>query len=48
MFVTDQLTKGNIHSDKKALEDALGVMQTLHTGWQEAIEKLKREDSPQR
>lgn len=45
MFVTDQLTKANIHSDKKALEHALKIMETLYSGWVEAVEKLKREEA---
>src|SRR5258705_29768 len=33
MFVTDQLTKANINNDKKALENALRIMETLYSGW---------------
>lgn len=44
MFVTEQLTKSNATGDKKPLEDALRIMETLYSGWVEAIEKLKREE----
>lgn len=42
MFISEQLTKSNATGDKKPLEDALKVMETLYAGWVEAIEKLKR------
>lgn len=45
MFVTDQLTKSNATGQRKPLEDGLKVMETLYTGWVEAIEKLKRGDA---
>lgn len=44
MFVTEQLTKANVKNDKKPLEDALKIMETLYTGWVGAVEKLKREE----
>ncbi len=44
IFVNEQLVKANATGDKKPLEDALKVMETLYSGWVEAIEKLKRED----
>ena len=45
MFVTEQLTKCNATGQKKPLEDALKIMETLYTGWVEAIEKIKREEA---
>lgn len=45
MFVTEQLTKANATGQKKPLEDALKVMETLYAGWVEAIEKLKRDEN---
>lgn len=45
MFVTEQLTKANAKGDRKALEDALKIMETLQTGWVEAVEKLKKEEA---
>jgi flagellar protein FliS len=45
MFVSDQLTKTNATGDKKPLEDALKIMETLYAGWVEAVEKLKRDEN---
>lgn len=45
MFITDQLTKANVSGDRKHLEDALKVLETLYSGWVEAVEKLKKEES---
>jgi flagellar protein FliS len=45
MFITEQLTKSNATGQKKPLEDALKIMETLYSGWVEAIEKLKREEN---
>lgn len=43
MFISEQLTKANATGQKKPLEDALKILETLYSGWVEAIEKLKRE-----
>lgn len=45
MFVNEQLTKANATGQKKPLEDAIKIMETLYSGWVEAIEKLKREEN---
>jgi flagellar protein FliS len=45
MFITDQLTQANINADKKSLENALSVLETLYSGWKEAVEKLKRDNA---
>lgn len=45
MFISDQLTKTNATGNKQPLEDALKVMETLYSGWVDAIEKLKREEN---
>lgn len=45
MFVTDQLTQANIKNDKVPLQHALKTMETLYSGWVEAVEKLKREEA---
>jgi len=45
MFITDQLTQANITGEKKYLEDAIKVTTTLHSGWKEAIEKLKKDEA---
>jgi flagellar secretion chaperone FliS len=43
MFITDQFTKANATGNKEPLEHALKVLEILHRGWVEAIEKLKKE-----
>ena len=45
MFITDQLTKANVTGDKKFLETTLKLLETLYSGWVEAVEKLKKENS---
>ena len=45
MFISEQLTKCNATGDKKPLEDALKIMETLYSGWVEAVEKMKREEN---
>lgn len=45
MFITDQLTKANATGQKKPLEDSLKILETLYSGWVEAVEKLKREEN---
>ena len=45
MFVSEQLTKANATGQKKHLEDGLRIMETLYSGWVEALEKIKREES---
>ena len=44
MFITDQLTKANATGDRKPLEDVLKVLESLYTGWVEAVEKIKRDE----
>ncbi len=43
MFITDQLTKANVTGDRKHLETVLRLLETLYSGWVEAVEKLKKE-----
>lgn len=45
MFITDQLTKANATGQKKPLEDVLKILETLYSGWVEAVEKIKREEN---
>ncbi len=44
IFITEQLTQSNATGQRKPLEDALKIMETLYVGWVEAIEKIKREE----
>ena len=45
MFITERLTQGNIKNDPQPLREALKIMETLYSGWVEAIQKLKKEES---
>lgn len=45
MFLTDQLTKANMTADVVALNNSLKVLETLYTGWQQAVEKLKKDEA---
>ena len=45
MFISDQLTKSNATGQRKPLEDALKIMETLFSGWNEALNNLKREEN---
>ncbi len=42
MFMTDRLTKANVSGERKYLDEVLKLLETLYSGWVEAIEKLKR------
>ena len=44
MFITDQLTQANATGKREHLGHALKVLTTLHEGWVQAIEKLKKEE----
>jgi flagellar protein FliS len=43
MFMMEQYTKANIHSDVAPLQANLKLLQTLYDGWVQAVEKLKKE-----
>lgn len=45
MFITDQFTQANITGDKQYLENALKILNTLHEGWVQAVESLKKEQN---
>ncbi len=45
MFICEQLTKANATGQKKPLEESLKVLETLYSGWVEAVEKIKREEN---
>ncbi|MCB0413627.1 MAG: flagellar export chaperone FliS [Bdellovibrionales bacterium] len=44
-FIMEELTQANISADKKRLENVLKILTTLLAGWQEAIEKLKKQEN---
>ncbi len=43
MFMTDRLSHANIHNDVESLKTVQKLLETLHQGWAEAIQKLKNE-----
>lgn len=43
MFMTDRLSQANIHNDVESLKTVQKLLETLHQGWAEAIQKLKNE-----
>ena len=43
MFITDQYVQANITGNSKHLKDALKILETLEQGWQQAIEKIKKD-----
>ncbi|MGE0763292.1 MAG: flagellar export chaperone FliS [Bdellovibrionales bacterium] len=45
MFMTDRLTKANVTGQKAHLEEVLKLLETLYSGWVEAVEKLKRDEN---
>ena len=40
VFMIDQLTQANITNDPKYFESVLKLLETLHDGWKQAIEKI--------
>jgi flagellar protein FliS len=40
-FVLDRLLKGSLENNPKYLEEALGILNTLRDGWNDAIKTLK-------
>ena len=42
-FVTDRLLKGNIENSTLALTEALNIITTLQSAWEQAIESLKKD-----
>lgn len=43
MFITEQFTKANITGDPQYLHNALKIIETLHDGWKQAVEKIKKD-----
>jgi flagellar protein FliS len=42
-FITQRLLKGNLDNDVKPLNEALNILVTLNSAWEEAIASLKKE-----
>ncbi len=45
MYLTDELTKANITGKKEHLQNVLKILETLYSGWQKAVEELKKSES---
>jgi flagellar protein FliS len=45
MFITDQFLKANLSGSSEPLKNTLKILETLHEGWVQAIEKLKKEEA---
>lgn len=43
-YILHSSTQANINIDKKPLENCLGILQTLYSGWAEAVKKIKAEE----
>lgn len=42
MFITERLTTANIKGETPPLKDVLKILEILHDGWVQAVEKIKR------
>lgn len=45
MFITEQYTKANISGSPEPLKTSLSVLETLYSGWVQAVEKVKKEEA---
>lgn len=45
MYITDQYTKANINGTVEPLANALKILETLYSGWQGAVEKVKKDEA---
>ncbi|MFM8314408.1 MAG: flagellar export chaperone FliS [Deltaproteobacteria bacterium] len=43
LFITDRLMIGNQDNDTQKLNEALGILATLHEAWQQAVSSLRNE-----
>ncbi len=41
MHLFDQTTQANIHNDQTKIEHCIKILETLYSGWKEAVEKIK-------
>lgn len=45
VYCLEELTRANLTSDKKRLENCLKVLNILYDGWSKAIEQVKKKES---
>lgn len=41
-FMTEQLVKANLENDRKKLESVQKLLETLHSGWKEAVAQMNK------
>lgn len=44
MFMTDQLTKANVSGQPEPLQEVLKILEILHDGWVQAVNKIKENE----
>lgn len=42
MFMTDRLTQANVTGDRTHIDHVIKILETLYSGWVDAVEKLKK------
>lgn len=42
MFITEQYTKANVSGSIEPLQSSLKILETLYSGWSQAVEKLEK------
>ena len=45
MFITEQYTKANMNGSVEPLKSSLKILETLYSGWIQAVEKLKKDEA---
>ena len=45
MFITDELTRANITGNADHLRNVLKILETLYSGWSEAVELIKKKEA---
>ena len=44
-YMIEELTKANMNNDTKKLDDVINVLETLYSGWIQAVEQFQKEKS---
>lgn len=45
LFISDRLTASTVTTQPDNLQEALGILTTLHTGWEQAIQNLRKQSN---
>src|SRR5690606_23465076 len=43
MFITEKYTQANLKGEVTPLKEALKILEILYVGWQQAVEKIKKD-----